>query len=323
MTGVPAVLRARCGVHARRPWTGWLAVLVLAAVMAALCHPALADWRDDVKVLRVGFLASDAPASDAARLEPFRAYIETRIGLPVELVPATTWAALIDAETSARVQYGIFSATSYAAAAASCECIEPLALPTAFDGSRGFYSVLVARADGPITSLASADGARLALSGEDSVAGRLLPLKGFAANGIDPATYFSAIVKEDSPAVAISALTAGTVDLAAAWSSLDGDPAAGYSFGTLAEMVRTGSLAMDQVRVVWQSDLVPFGPHAVRKDLPEELKTLLLSALTGMGAEAPDALDAVDTSGIGGGGFVAATPADYDSVTALVARSGN
>jgi phosphonate transport system substrate-binding protein len=88
-------------------------------------------------------------------------------------------------------------------------------------------------------------------------------------------------------------------------------------------MARTGSLAMDQVRVVWQSDLVPFGPHAVRKDMPEELKTLLLSALTGMTAEAPDALDAVDPSGIGGGGFVAATPADYDTVAALVAGSGN
>jgi hypothetical protein len=42
-----------------------------------------------------------------------------------------------------------------------------------------------------------------------------------------------------------------------------------------------------------------------------------------MGAEAPDALDAVDTSGIGGGGFVAATSADYDSVAALVVPSGN
>jgi phosphonate transport system substrate-binding protein len=297
--------------------------VLLAIAVALVCRPALADWRDDVKVLRVGFLASQAPAGDAARLEPFRAYLESRIGLPVELVPATTWAALIDAETSARVQYGIFSATSYAAAAASCQCIEPLALPAAFDGSRGFYSILVARANGPITSLASADGARLALSGEDSVAGRLLPLKGFAANGIDPATYFSTIVKEDSPAAALSALTAGSVDLAAAWSSLAGDAATGYSFGALAQMARTGSLAMDQVRVVWQSDLVPFGPHAVRKDMPEELKTLLLSALTGMSAEAPDALDAVDPSGIGGGGFVAATPADYDTVAALVAGPGN
>jgi hypothetical protein len=42
-----------------------------------------------------------------------------------------------------------------------------------------------------------------------------------------------------------------------------------------------------------------------------------------MSAEASDALDAVDPSGVGGGGFVAATPADYDTVAALVAGSGN
>ncbi len=292
--------------------------LIVTLTLALLATTANADWRDDTKVLRIGVLASANPRLDLAHLEPFRAYLEQRIALPVEFVPATTMTTLVEAETSGRVSYAILSATAYAAAAQSCQCVEPLALPAALDGARGFYSVLLARADSPIKTLADTDGARLALGAADSVAGRLVPLKAFAAAGIDPATHFSALYEAPGPVDAIQALLDGRADVALAWSSLTGDAAGGYEFGPLRTMVAAGTLSMDQVRVVWQSPLIPFGPHAVRTDMPAELKTLLRDALTGM---APDVLDVVDRSTFGGGGFVAATAADYASLTPLVART--
>jgi phosphonate transport system substrate-binding protein len=294
-------------------------VVSLAGILVGAGTNAFADWRDDMKVLRVGFLASPAPAADIARLEPFRAYLEAKASLPVELVPATTTASLIDAEVSGRVQYAILSATGYASAAALCKCVEPLALPAAFDGSRGFYAILLVRADSTIHTLADSAGARLALSAGDSVAGRLVPMQAMAAAGIDPATHFSALYEAPGPVAAIGALFDGRADIAVGWSSLAGDAATGYSFGVLTGMVADGSLAMDQVRVVWQSALIPFGPHAVRQDIPAELKTLLRDGLTAMAAEAPDVLDAVDRSSLGGGGFVAAEAADYAVVDLLVA----
>ena len=84
-------------------------------------------------------------------------------------------------------------------------------------------------------------------------------------------------------------------------------------------MVSAGALAMDRLRIVWQSPLIPFGPHVVRRDLPEELKTLIADALKAMATEAPDALDAVDGSSIGGGGFVPVTDKDYAVIDGLVA----
>jgi phosphonate transport system substrate-binding protein len=293
--------------------------IITAAALALVATAAHADWREDMKVLRIGILAAASPGADLARLEPFRAYLEQRIALPVELVPAGTMATLIEAETSGRVSYAILSATAYAAASQSCQCVEPLALPAAADGARGFYSILLARADGPIKTLADTDGARLTLGAVDSVSGRLLPLKAFAAAGIDPATHFSALYEAPGPADAIRALIDGRADVALAWSSLTGDAASGYSFGPLQAMVAAGVLTMDQVRVVWQSPLIPFGPHAVRTDMPDDLKTLLRDALTAMAAEAPDVLDAVDPSSFGGGGFVAAAAADYAPLDALVA----
>ena len=293
--------------------------LVAACLFVRVVAPASAEgWHDQIKVLRVGFLATASAGADLTRLEPFRAYLAARIGLPVELVPATTDAALIDAETSGGVQYAISSSLSYVTATAMCDCVEPLPAPTAADGSRGYYSVLVVRADSPIRDLASAAGARLAMSAADSVAGRLVPLKAFAAAGVDPATHFSALFEAPGPRAAVAALFDGRADAAIAWSSLAGDAPAGYSFGVLTRLVAEGVLSMDQVRVVWQSRLIPFGPHVVRKDLPADLKTLLAGALMAMAAEAPDVLDDVDSSASGGGGFVAVTPADYAPLAELV-----
>ena len=296
------------------------AVLAVTVLLVLAVPPASADWRAEMKVLRVGFLSGTGGAYRMAALEPFRAYLQAKLGLPVELVPAGSYAALIDAQASARVDYAIHSAASFATAAASCGCVEPLALPSAADGAKGYFSIVLARADGNIHALADAKGARLAVAGADSIAGRLVPMKGFAREGIVPASYFAKIVETVAPDDAIGALLNGDADLAVGWSSLTGDAAAGYDFGVLARMVADGRLDMTAVRVVWRSPLIPFGPHAVRTNLDPELKSLIRDALLAMANEAPEALDAVDRSTDGGGGFVPADAGLYAAIADLVSE---
>ncbi|MEX2318859.1 MAG: phosphate/phosphite/phosphonate ABC transporter substrate-binding protein [Bauldia sp.] len=292
--------------------------IVFAAALVAATGSGLADWRDETKVLRVGYLSTGNPAQAAARMDLFRSYLESRIGLPVELVPAITYAALIDGTVGGRIQYAIHSATSYVVGEAACTCIEPLAVPAAFDGSVGFHSILLVRTDSPIRTLADASGATIAVSGEDSLAGRLVPFAGLAGEGIDAGTYFSRIVDAPGPEAAITALLAGDVDVAAGWSSLTGDASTGYAFGVLTRMVIDGRLSMDAVRVLWRSPIIPFGPHAVRTNMASELKLLLADALFDVAFLAPEVLEAVDRSGFGGGGFVAIDPARYAVIAELI-----
>ena len=292
---------------------------VVAAFLSAAGAFAEATVLGQPDVIRVGFLAADQLAASDARMEPFRAYIESRIGIPVELVPAATYESLIDATVGGQIQYGVHSATSFAVAQHACDCIEPLALPSAYDGSMGFYSVLLARADGAIGSLADARGKRLAVSGEDSVAGRLVPLAELMGQGIDPESYFSGVLAVPGPEAAVSAVLSGEADLAVGWSSLAGDPSTGYSFGLLTRMVIDGRLPPGAVKVIWRSSLIPFGPHAVRNDLPSEMKLRIADALFDMAFVAPEALEAVDRSGFGGGGFVAVDPGAYAVIGSLVA----
>jgi phosphonate transport system substrate-binding protein len=289
--------------------------LVLPLAAASL---ASADWRDDVKVLRIGILAGDDAAYRIATLEPFRVYLQDRTGIPVEVVPAGSYEALIEAEASGAVQYAIYSATSYATAVARCGCVEAIAAPVAADGALGFYSILLARSGDSFGDLSDARGKRIALGGEDSVAGRLIPLHAFAAEDIDPDDFFASVVTVPGPEAGIAALLVGEVDLAAAWSSLTGTEAAGYDFGVLTKMVAEGSLAMDRVRVVWQSRLIPFGPHDVRTDIPPELKAILIRAMLGMATDDPEALDAVDRLAFGGGGFATPDPSLYALLMELV-----
>jgi phosphonate transport system substrate-binding protein len=227
------------------------------------------------------------------------------------------YSSLIEAQATARVHYAVYSATAFVTASATCRCVDPIAVPTASGGEKGFHALLIARADGGVDSLADAKGARLALAGPDSVGGRLLQLRGLEAEGIVAGDHFSKFVDVADPEMAVTALLAGEADLAAAWSSLSGDAAAGYSFGVLAALVADGGLVMDQIRIVWQSELIPFGPHAVRTGLPGELKSLLSEALGAMSAEDPAALDAIDRSG--GSGFVTADAGMFAAVEALVA----
>ena len=292
---------------------------LVAACLAFAASPSAADWRDEVEVLKVGVLAGGDATYRAAVLEPFRAYLRERIGLPVEIVPVGSYAALIDAQIGARIQYAIHSATSFATAVEQCQCVEAIGAPVAAGGDLGFHAILVARADGPIRTLADARDRRLALAGADSVAGRLIPMKGLADAGIDPQAYFSRIVEAGDPEAAIRGLLLGESDLAVGWSSLTGNSAAGYDFGVLTKLVADGALTMDQLRVVWQSELIPFGPHVVRSDLPPELKELLAGALRDMVVEDPAALDAVDRLGFGGGGFAAPDQSLYAIARDLVA----
>jgi phosphonate transport system substrate-binding protein len=291
---------------------------LVGAALTLSAASALADWRDDFKLLRIGILGGSDATYRLATLEPFRVYIQDKTGVPVEIVPEPTYDALIDAQARGDVGYAIYSATAYATAVMRCACVEAFAAPIAADGSLGFYSILVARAGDAIPNLDGARGKRLGLGPADSITGSIVPRHVFATDGIDPSTFFLSVTDFPSPEAAVAALLRGQVDVAAAWSSLTGSERQGYAFGTLTRMVSEGTLTMDRVRVVWQSQLIPFGPHALRDSLPPELKSLLTGALLTMARDDPEALDAVDRLGFGGGGFAAPDASLYALVIALV-----
>jgi phosphonate transport system substrate-binding protein len=296
------------------------AALARAAFLAviALSPGAVAqDWREAVPVLRVGLLTGGNQAYVSARVEPFRSYLAARLGIGVEIVPASDYPALIRAQMTSNLHAAFLSATAFAVASVACDqCVEPLAVPTA-DGEPGYYAILVTAAGSPIDGPEDLPGRRLAVSAADSLAGRLLPLSLFADAGIAAASL--TLVERDSPEAAMAALLAGEADAALAWSSLAGDRAAGFSRGVLTQMVTAGALVMDQVAIAWTSPLIAYGPLAVQAMLPAELKSALAEAMVTMLEADPAAYAAVDRDY--GGGFVPGTTEMFAPLFALTAAA--
>lgn len=268
-----------------------------------------ADWRERVKVLRVGVVVGDNPRLRLNRLEPFRRRIELETGVPVEIVPSRDFNMLIDAHTSDRIDYAVYSATAYAAASALCDCLEPLVAPRAGDGTLGYHALLVVHADSGLSTLDQLKGRSIALSRRGSTAGHLVVISELRAAGIDPAGFFKSVLHAKGAGESVRTMMLGTTDIAVAWSTLKGEASLGYDRGTLHDMVSARELKMDDIRVVWQSRRITHGPHAVTAALPDELKQRLRSALVRLRGLDARAYDAVER--FYGGGFAEITQADY------------
>lgn len=286
--------------------------LILALTMFAPMSPASAGWREDLGVFRIGIVLPAANASQLEGAERIRAGFANALEMPVELFAARDYAVLADAQASGRIQYAIHTATSYASAWLLCSCVEPLVAPVGEDGSTGIRSVLIARSDGPQTAEA-AISAKVAIGPADSVAGRLIPLAEFRPGGADLSGAETFLAPAVSDTEAEASLENGEV---AAMFGFMRSNAEGASAGGTPE--RLSSAGLPGTKVIWTSNLLRNGPHAVRSNLPAEAKQALKSFLLAMRASDPELYELIERRF--SGGFVEVGQDDYGSAVDLVRK---
>ena len=158
-----------------------------------------------------GHAAEPGAGNTIAGLAALNDAYSKALGLKVEFFVARSYAALIDAQASSRIEYAIYSVSAYASAYQRCECIEPLVAPIGEDGSVGIRSVLIAK-DGRLPSTADLAGRRIALLPPDSIAGHQLPLATFQP-GCKPLSGAETFFRQGESAEAAEALVVdGGVD---------------------------------------------------------------------------------------------------------------
>jgi len=293
--------------------TASLAGFALGVVALLLALPALADWREDIGTFRVGVVAEPGAGNTIAGLAELNDAYSRALGIKVEFLVASSYPALIDAHASGRIEYAIYSASAYAAAYQRCECVEQLVAPVGEDGSTGIRSVLIAR-DGTLPSLADLTGRRIALLPADSITGNQMPLAAFQPNGKPLSGEESFFVQVASAEAAETLLAEGGVDGIFGWM-----PAAGagqeIEGGTVARLEAAG-MEKSRLAVVWRSDLLRYGPHAVSHGLDPEPKRRLTAFLTGLKETAPVLYERLETHRLGG--FTAASQSDYAAALEMV-----
>jgi phosphonate transport system substrate-binding protein len=283
--------------------------------------PARSEWRAAIKVLRIGIVADAFGRDTAAGIDPFRTSLETALDIPVRIVVYDTAPALIAAHSHARVHYAIYSASAYAATWIRCRCVVPLVAARARDGKLGYHAILLVRPEARYRSLGDIVGQSFLFSGRGSVAGDLLPRAAFRALGVDSKDLTQTAGTAVGPLAALTALLDGEVEAAFAWSSLSGDPATGYSRGSLRQMAARGTTPDRALRIIWRSPMIPHGPHAIHTGMPRQARAEIVSVLEDLADLYPEAYDAVQR--VWSGGFEAIGHSAYQPLIDLYSPPEN
>ena len=236
---------------------------------------ARADWRDEVPVFRIGILGGGLEERRLKDHACLKSKAEKALKVPVDLFASRDYGGMTEGLLAGRLDAAGLGAGGYAAIfLQDPDAIEPIVALQQADGTLGYRSVLLVRADSPYRTLADLRGRSLMFTERLSASGFLIPYYELTKQGYRPERFFGRLGFSGSHTQAVAAVLEGQADAGVTWSSGVGDHANGYSGGNLRRMVERGALDMDDVRILWTSELIPAGPQVVRKELPEEAKEI-------------------------------------------------
>jgi phosphonate transport system substrate-binding protein len=272
------------------------AVIAMGATALTSTAAIAQDWREDVPVFRIGLLGGENEADRLREHACQKAYLEERLGVPVELFPASDYAGVMQGLLAGQLEFAGLGSAGYAGIyLQDPDAVEPLYTTMQIDGSLGYYSVMYTLADSGITSLEEMEGHSLAFADPNSTSGYLVPSFELVQELEMPLEdYFSETGFGGGHEQAVVAVLNGQYDAGVTWTSGVGDINMGYSRGNLRSMVDKDMLDMSEIQIIWQSNLITNGPRVIRSDLPQELKDLVMGAMMQLQVADRDCFDAIN-----------------------------
>ena len=258
-------------------------LLLATMAVASIATPVLAQ---DMDVIRIGLLGGENETDRLADNQCLLDKLPAALGVKeVKLFPAADYDGVIQGLLGGTLDIAGLGASGYAKAyLANPAAVEPFLTTVQTDGSMGYHSVMLARKDSGIASLADAKGKKLGYADPDSTSGYLIPLVTLpqdpALNGAKPDDYFSETSFNGGHENNVLALLDKKVDVAVTWASGVGEFSEGYTSGNIRSMVDKGMLDMEDVVEIWQSPLIPNGPNVMRSDLPQDMKDKIVKFYT-------------------------------------------
>lgn len=235
--------------------------------------PVLAQAQDMPSKIRVGILGGENESDRLTKFACWKDILTKEFGVPVELYPAADYAGTMQAMLAKQVDVAGFGASAYAGMVIQDpQAVELVATVEQLDGSTGYYSVMMVRADSGIEKLDDLKGKSLAFADPNSTSGYLYPQSELLAQGYDPQVFFGRADFSGGHEQTIVAVLNKQYEAGVTWASLQGDESKGYTSGALQKAVEKGQLKMSDIKLIWHSTQIPNGPEVIRADLPEAFK---------------------------------------------------
>jgi len=290
-----------------------LALTGLVALLAACAAPPVArvtptpaptiaaDRAGWPERFRIGLFGGDDPNAVIQNAEPFRALLEARLGIPVQIQTGASYSAVVEAMRAGRVdamEIGPFAyvlAVQEARAEALAVAVYPQneANPVYDPAAPSFYySVYVTRKGSGINRLEDLRGASFAFVDPASTSGHLAPRAGLIKAGINPDTDMRTVFAGSHPTAVLSVWNGRTQAAATFEANLyrlqrEGQIEFCAFPDNLSSVVRTP----EEIRAVFDacpeghlailgfSDPIPNAPFAVDSRLPASFKAAMTSLL--------------------------------------------
>lgn len=185
------------------------------------------------------------------------------------------------------------------------------------DGSQGYHSVVIVKADSPYKKLEDLKGKSFGMADPDSTSGFLMPNQAFKKEfgGTVDDKYnntFSSVTFSGGHEQDILGVLNGQFEGAVTWTSLIGDRETGYTSGAFGRLIRMDHPdLMKQIRIIWQSPLIPNGPILVSNNLPADFKAKVVATIKKLDKEDHGCF----VKAVGGTQHIGpATVADYQNI---------
>ncbi|MEX3776577.1 phosphonate ABC transporter substrate-binding protein [Pseudomonas sp. MYb118] len=240
----------------------FLRVAALACLSFSLASQATAQDK-----LRIGLIPSEDSQAMIESSKLVLSNLESQLSMPVEPFVATDYNGIIEALRAGKLDVAYLGPFSYVLATSVAD-VEAFAVAvTKKTGQSAYKSLILARKDSGIASLADLKGHTFAFVDPSSASGHLFPKAGLEQAGFDPTKLFSRVIFSGSHDASILAVANQKVDAAAVADRI------------LANAVARGLVKQDDFQVVWSSRPIPESPMVWRKNLDPALKQKVAAAL--------------------------------------------
>lgn len=250
----------------------------------------------EMKVLRVGLIPNENHAEMLKINEPLKKYLESELGIPVELFVAADYVGVIEAMNSGQLDIAYYGPLTYVLAREKTGAI-PL-VKALVKGEPTYHSVIITRKDSGIGSLADLKGKVFAFGDPASTSSHLVPNAMLREAGVNPDSDLEKVFAGGHDAVAMAVFNNQAA-------------AGGMNENNYLDLISKGMLKEEELTVLAKSDPLPEYPWAARKDLDPTMIQKLIEVFSKIEDEA--ILKPQKASG-----FVSAEDSDYDVIRDIV-----
>lgn len=244
-------------------------------VSTSMLHP---GWPNK---LRLAYYVDDEhPGLRSKATEALGRYLEKRLGLPVQIFKTTEYGPMIEAMRGGKLDLNSFGTFSYLLAYEKAGAQAIACRGTVETGYSQYYSLIVVRSDSPLKSFEDlknrASTITYAFVNPASTSGHLIPRAYMEQQGLVPETSFKEVIYPRQQNATLRTVFTGKAD------------AGSISINTYNKLLSLGRIKPDELRIIWKSPAIPNGCFAVRRSLPEDLKTAIQDALVTAHSDYPE-----------------------------------